>query len=103
MARSGDAAGYGRLSRCVGGWADAGRAALAQIMERVELDPATSEGRVHYLLPLGLGRKNAAEAAATLGMKPGYVLASPRRGRRIPDLRVARAFPIARNPRPGHP
>ena len=56
------------------------RTALAQLVDKVEFDPATGEGRVHYrvpLTPLGDGRFDTNTAAADLGL-PGYVLATPR-------------------------
>ena len=55
-------------------------AALAQIVERIEFDPSTGEGRVIYRLPLGTGaRFNMRKAARQLGLSPsGVCVASPR-------------------------
>jgi hypothetical protein len=49
------------------------RAALAQLVERIEFDPATGEGRMHYRIGVNGTRFHVATAAADLGLgKPGY-------------------------------
>jgi len=59
---------------------DQHRAALAQIVERVEFDPATGEGWVIYRLRLGTSaRFNMCKAASELGLSASAVwMASPR-------------------------
>ena len=49
------------------------RAALAQMVERVEFDPATGQGRVHYRVGLNGARFKLGAAARELGLtEPGY-------------------------------
>ena len=72
------------------------RAALAQIVDRVEFDPDTGEGRVHYRVPFTGGKFRAATAAreidrlGDLGIAPksrtGVRVASPRLPELIPKL-----------------
>lgn len=49
------------------------RVALAQLVERIEFDPATGEGRMHYRLGVNGTRFHVDTAAASLGLgKPGF-------------------------------
>jgi hypothetical protein len=55
------------------------RAALAQIVDRVEFDPATGNGRVFYRIGFSGARFQIGEAAKELGIgQTGVWLASPR-------------------------
>ncbi len=58
---------------------DEQRAALSQLVERVEYDPATGQGRIHYRLPLpARGRFDLAADSSALGLATGVYMASRR-------------------------
>ena len=55
------------------------RTALVQIVQKIEFDPETGTGRVHYRVGLGGARFNLKTAAAELGLsESGVLLATPR-------------------------